>query len=177
MKKKVVTILLTAAIVCGVLVGCETDSQDKEKAYTEQVKSQSLEAVGLPNISNYFEMSQLKNIYELRDNPDLICYWYTKNQMTGKWVYEGKCIGYGIPYGASITAPEQLAGNYNDSSVIPLSEPNGLYTNRVTSPATWILTVGADGQTKPTYVESEIAVSQEKISAEKCEPWSIPSDY
>lgn len=39
----------------------------------------------------------LKEIYEMRDNPDLICYWYTKNDMSGKWVYQGECVGYVMP--------------------------------------------------------------------------------
>lgn len=174
MKKKICTLIIATLTIGAVLTGCELDSNDREEAYTEKVKSESLDAVGLPNISNYFEMSQLKNIYELHDNPDLICHWYTKNQMSGKWVYEGKCIGYGIPYGASITSPEQLE---YQSVTTPLAEPNGLYTNGLSTSATWILAIGADGKTKPMYVESEITVSQEKIDRAKCEEWSLPSDY
>ena len=60
---------------------------------------------------------------------------------------------------------------------IPQAEPNGLYTNTVTSSATWILTTDADGNIKPTYVESEITVSQSKIDARLCEDWSLPDDY
>lgn len=175
MKKKVL-ILAATLLTIGMVTGCESTTSSEERYYTEQVKQQSLDAVGLPNVSNFFEMSQLKEIYEMRDNPDLICYWYTKNDMSGKWVYQGTCVGYGIPYGASITNPEARIYNGGDT-VIPQAEPNGLYTNTVTSSATWILTTDSNGNIKPTYVEQEITVSQEKIGARLCEDWSIPSDY
>ncbi len=178
MKKKVVCLGIIAMMMFGTLTGCEVieDTSDKESNYTEMVKQQSLDMVGLPDVSNFFEMSQLKEIYEMRDDPNLICYWYTKNQMTGKWVYEGTCIGYGIPYGASITNPEFR--EYGTSSVtLPQAEPNGLYTNTVTSSATWVLTTDADGNIEPTYVEQEISVRPTKIDAGKCETWSLPDNY
>lgn len=138
MKKRIIGIIASVMIIGTCLTGCDEfeDSSYEEEAYTEEIKQQSLDAVGMPNITNFFEMSQLKDLYELRDDPNLICYWYTKNQMTGKWVYEGECIGYGIPYGASITSPEQY--EYNGAT-LPLAEPNGLYNNGVTTSATWIL--------------------------------------
>lgn len=35
----------------------------------------------------------------------------------------------------------------------------------------------AEGNTKPTYVETEITVSQVKLDKRLCEDWSIPEDY
>ena len=68
---------------------------------------------------------------------------------------------------------------YYDSSgtVVSQAEPNGIYTNGLTTSATWILTVDSDGSITPDYVEQTIRVAQEKIPAEKCEDWSLPSDY
>ena len=57
------------------------------------------------------------------------------------------------------------------------AEPNGIYTNGVTSSATWILTVNEEGNIKPTYVESEINVTQSKIDSRLCEDWSIAENY
>lgn len=175
--KKIIGLVLMLVIVCGLMSGCESTTNTEESAYTEQVKQQSLDTVGLPNVSNFFEMSQLKEIYEMRDNPNLICYWYTKNDYSGKWIYQGTCIGYGIPYGASITNPESADGSSYGYYTLPMAEPNGLYTNTVTSSATWILTTDNEGNIKPTYVESEITVSQAKMESRLCEDWSIPSDY
>lgn len=182
MKKSLIGILLLFAMMCIVLTGCEETSQREntyeEKDYTAQVQSQISDSIGKPNISNFFEYAQLKEIYEMRDNPDLICYWYTKNNYTGKWIYQGECIGYGIPYGASITAPEiPDYQSYEDNASLMQAEPNGLYNNGTSTSATWILAADKDGNTKPTYVESEITVSQVKLDKRLCEDWSIPEDY
>ena len=173
MKKKLLAVGVIGVLMSSMLVGCDSTSS-QENTYTEQTKSQILDMHGMPNISNGYEYAQLKDIYELRDDPNLICYWYTKNDMSGKWVYQGTCIGYGIPYGASITSPEKY--EYNGAT-LPLAEPNGLYTNGVTSSATWVLTTDEDGNVTPTYVESEITVTQSKMDARLCENWSIPENY
>ena len=60
--------------------------------------------------------------------------------------------------------------------MLPLAEPNGLYASPSTS-ATWILTTDKDGNITPTYVESEITVSQSKLDTRLCEDWSIPENY
>ena len=173
MKKKLLAVGIIGVLMASMLVGCD-DTSSQENTYTEQTKSQILDMHGMPNISNGYEYAQLKDIYELRDDPNLICYWYTKNDMSGKWVYQGTCIGYGIPYGASITSPEQY---YYSGATLPLAEPNGLYTNGVTSSSTWVLTTDKDGNVTPTYVESEITVTQSKMDAKLCEDWSIPENY
>ena len=106
MKKRLLTIGIIGTLMASMLVGCDESSTSKENIYTEEMKQQIFDMHGMPQISNGYEYSQLKEIYELRDDPNLICYWYTKNDMSGKWVYQGTCIGYGIPYSASLTAPE-----------------------------------------------------------------------
>ena len=173
MKKKLLAVGVIGVLMTSMLTGCDSISS-QENTYTEQTKSQILDMHGMPNISNGYEYAQLKDIYELRDDPNLVCYWYTKNDMSGKWIYQGTCIGYGIPYGASITSPEQYEHN---GATLPLSEPNGLYTNGVTSSSTWVLTTDKDGNVTPTYVESEITVTQSKMDKRLCEDWSIPENY
>ncbi len=177
MKNKIFKLILSVAVIGMFFTGCTDTSSYTERAYTEQIKQQSQNTVGLPEIINFFEMAQLKDLYELRDDPNLICYWYTKNNMTGKWVYEGQCVGYGIPYGSSITSPENYFSSSNGVASLPQAEPNGLYNNGVTTSATWILSVGKDGTIKPRYVEQEISVVMEKIDKSKCEDWSIPDNY
>lgn len=172
--KKTITMILSALMMITLLAGC----MGKEAQYTTDLKNDIMEKIGLPDVDTYFEYSQLKEIYEIRDNPNLVCYWYTKNEYTGKWIYQGVCVGYGIPYGASITAPDayQYIGNGAGHSVLPMAEPNGLYTGSVVTTATWILS-SVDGDIKPMYVESEIMVSQTKIDARLCEDWSLTPDY
>ena len=179
MKKKLLAVGFIGVLMTSMLVGCD-DTSSKENTYTEQTKNQILDMHGMPNISNGYEYAQLKDIYELRDDPNLICYWYTKNEMTGKWIYQGTCIGYGIPYTTSMTAPESYQRIETSAGVcrevLPLAEPNGLYASPSTS-ATWILTTDKDGNITPTYVESEITVSQSKLDTRLCEDWSIPENY
>lgn len=174
MKKRLLAVGIMMVLMVCVLTGCTESNSSKEKYYTSEMKQQIFDMHGLPQISNGYEYSQLKEIYELRDDPNLVCHWYTKNNYTGKWIYQGTCVGYGIPYGASITNPERY--EYSGAT-LPLEEPNGLYTNSVTSSATWILTTDKDDNIKPTYVESEITVSQTKLDERLCEEWSIPENY
>lgn len=177
MKKcKVIVALLCAVLMVSMPTGCMNESN--ETRYTDELKDQISNMYGYPDVSNFFEYSQLKEIYEMRDNPNLVCYWYTKNDMSGKWVYQGTCIGYGIPYSASITAPESLQRlQYVGWERLPLAEPNGLYTDGLSTSATWVLTTDSDGNITPTYVESEITVTQAKMDARLCEDWSIPDNY
>lgn len=172
--KKTTALLLSISAAALLMAGGCGLSSAKEKIYTEDVKEQIVDMYGFPDVTNFFEYSHLKEIYELRDNPNLICYWYTKNDMSGKWVYQGTCVGYGIPYGASITSPEKYGGN---GTTLPLAEPNGLYTNCTSTSATWILGTGTDGKITPVYVESEIIISQSKIDGRLCEEWSLPKNY
>lgn len=177
MKKKLLVIGIISVLMTCMLVGC---GETKENEYTTDLMSQAYDAVGFPDVSNYFERQQLKEIYELRDDPNLICYWYTKNDMSGKWIYQGECIGYGIPYTTSMTASESLQKIETtvgyEWEVVPLAEPNGLYASPSTS-ATWILTTDKEGNITPTYVESEITVSQSKLDTRLCEDWSLPDNY
>lgn len=80
MHKKIAMLAITVCVM-GCLSGCMRESEETQ--YTDELKSQISDMYGYPNVTNFFEYSQLKEIYELRDNPDLICYWYTYNQMTG----------------------------------------------------------------------------------------------
>ena len=172
---KIIISAVLLVVMCFAFVGCY--EQGDEEKYTDKQMEQAYNSVGFPDTSNYFERQQLKEIYELRDDPDLICYWYTKNDMTGKWIYQGKCIGYGIPYTTSMTSPDMVKKIYSEHyEVISQAEPNGLYASASTS-ATWILNTDSKGNVKPIYVESEISVSQDKLDKRLCEDWSIPSDY
>ena len=171
------TVVVLAVALALSVSACYKES--KESQYTNDIKNQMIEMYGFPNVNNFFEYSQLKVIYEMRDNPNLICYWYTKNDMSGKWIYQGTCIGYGIPYAASITSPESMQRwtDAYDYEKLPLSEPSGLYVDGLSTTATWILSTNGDGEIHPIYVESEITVSTYKMDSRLCEDWSIPDDY
>lgn len=127
-------VLLIGALI-GIFVGCEKVPEQKtsteiEREKQEYLSKQAIESVGLPNISNFYEKKTLKKILEMRDNPKLINYFYTKNEMTGKWVYEGKCIGFGISYTTQYTNPEKMGhldgGQYEAKNPYTLPQADGV---------------------------------------------------
>ena len=179
--------LLFIGMLLATFVACEEpviskSSTEIEREKQEHLSKQAIESVGLPNISNFYEKKTLKKILEMRDNPKLINHFYTKNNMTGKWVYEGKCIGFGISYTTQYTNPEKMGhldgGEYGARNpyTIPQADPNGLYSVP-NGTATWIMRVTDNGDTIVDYIESEIRVSQNKIPARLCETWSLPTGY
>ena len=179
--------LLFIGMILATFVACEEpviskSSTEIEREKQEHLSKQAIESVGLPNISNFYEKKTLKKILEMRDNPKLINHFYTKNNMTGKWVYEGKCIGFGISYTTQYTNPEKMGhldgGEYGARNpyTIPQADPNGLYSVP-NGTATWIMRVTDNGDTIVDYIESEIRVSQNKIPARLCETWSLPAGY
>ena len=174
-RKKIFSFMILGIVVTGILTGCN-GTTSREKEYTETLMSQANDAIGNPDIVNFFEKAQLKEIYEMRDDPNLVCYWYAVNNYTGKYIYEGECIGYGIPYSTSYTQPESYAGSAS-SVVLPQADPNALYSNGVTTSATWILSLDEKGDVYPRYEEREIAVAQTKIPKRLCEEYSLPEDY
>ena len=174
-RKKIFSFIILGIVATGILTGCN-GTTSREKEYTETLMSQANDAIGNPDIVNFFEKAQLKEIYEMRDDPNLVCYWYAVNNYTGKYIYEGECIGYGIPYSTSYTQPESYAGS-GSSIVLPQADPNALYSNGVTTSATWILSLDEKGDVYPRYEEREIAVSQTKIPKRLCEEYSLPEDY
>lgn len=170
-------ILLAFAIVMMFgLSGCEEGSSTEEKMYQEELLQKANDEVGMPNITEFTEKKMAKMIWEMRDDADLVTYSYITN-MDGKFVYLGQSVGYGLPYSTQYTAPEKLAGRYNDSSVIPQADPNGLYSGDGLS-STWImLTDEETGEVAPAYVEQQLFVSITKLPRRLCEESSLPENY
>lgn len=183
MKKNV---LLAICIgVCLILSGCRTantDSTKEEKYYQETLMQQANDKVGNPEITEFYEKKLAKEILELRDNSDLVCYAYTKVEGNGKYVYIGRCMGYGLPYSTQYTNPEKYIDDPNGtldagSVVIPQADPNGLYSPDGLS-ATWLWLIDENtGEPNVMYIEPEILVSQSKLPSRICESWSLPSNY
>lgn len=181
--KKIFLGLILASLFIGCSETTVSDTSTKMEAkQQEELSRQAVLSVGLPNISNFYEKKTLKKILEMRDNPKVINYLYTRNSMTGKWIYEGKCVGFGIPYTTQYTNPEKMGtvegGEYGAENpyTLPQADPNGLYSVP-NGTATWVIKVGDKGQQTIEYIESEIRVTQEKIDKRLVETWSLTKDY
>lgn len=173
------------------LSGCSTTdvNADTKQTQKQEVLEKEMRAkIGDPEITEFWEAQNYNKIMEKRDNPKLICYWYTKNEYTGKYIYEGQCSGFGVPYSTQISNPKKivegdkelgydLSGYVNYPMSKPQAEPNGLYMP-TSSSATWVLVY--DSKTKESkveYVEHLISVTEIKKRPELCEKDSLPDNY
>lgn len=158
----------------ALFVGCdlERSAEAKQEIATNQALNQMNNEIGMPNIKEYYEKKMAKEIYEMRDNSKLICYAYTQN-MNGKFVYLGKCIGYGLPYSVQYTNPEKY--EYNGVA-LPQADPNGLYMPEGLS-ATWIMLINEEGKREIMYCEPNIVVTQSKLPKRLVEAWSLTNNY
>lgn len=158
----------------------DTDSQQQQQQ--EKLLQDQNNQVGLPDIKNWSEKKLLKKIIELRDNADLKTYLYNQN-LDGKYIYIGQCIGFGIPYSTQYTNPEKFntvdGGEYSAENpyVLPQADPNGLFSGQGQQ-ATWIQYVNPEnGTLEVIYMEPNAVVTQSKMPKRLCAEWSLPDDY
>ena len=145
--------------------GCNIDmSADQKQAQaTEKLMTEVNNQIGMPNIVNFQQKKLMKEIFEITDKENLVTYAYLKADYTGKLIYLGKCIGYGIPFSAQYTNPQRVS-KFFKYFTLPQADPNGLFMP-TSSSATWLLMV--DPETKkprPVYIEPEIVVSPFKLT-------------
>jgi hypothetical protein len=146
------------------LESCEVtptaDKIDQQRQETLQKEGQA--QIGMPDIHNFQEKKMVKLLYELRDNPNTINYVYTFSEVSGKNVYLGKCIGYGIPYSTQFSNPEKWVDGPTTAlyHLLPQAEPNGLFMPS-SSEGTWIMMINPTNPNdiKPVYIEPKIIVS------------------
>ena len=157
-------------IVVITMVSCGPIDQTPDRKDAEQQKQMLSEAqrqTGLPAIHNFQEKKLLKQIYELRDNEKIVNYAYLYNEMQGKLVFIGKCIGYGIPYSTQYSNPERTAEVWetheHGNITLPQAEPNGLFMPN-SSDGTWLMLLDAEGTPHPVYIEPKVIVSPFKLT-------------
>ena len=135
-------VLLCLFIVATVVLGgCGkyVSSTAKESVQQEKIYEEAAAQLGMPSIKNFQEKRLLKQILELRDQTSLVTYTYIVAEYTGKPVYLGQSIGYGIPAATQYTNPQKTDyHNSNYGIVLPQADPNGLYSPG-TAEGTWVL--------------------------------------
>lgn len=154
---------MMAVMVLGlfVLFGCDQDESDKSlHAQQESLMQEANREAGMPAITNFQERKLLKKIYELRDQSNLICYAYIVAEMSGKLVFIGKCLGFGVPYSTEYTNPMKLVGQDPDehATSLPQADPNGLFSPS-SAAGTWIMLLDSTGDPHPVYMEPNVIVS------------------
>lgn len=118
----------------------------------------------VPDLGGYsFERDIVIKTFLARNQT--IATWAYTMTLDGKFIELCPSIGYPIPYATQLTAPERLARDYYDSSVIPQPEPNGLYTPGDAA-ATLIQCVNPDGSVSPMYFEYYVLAMPYRIKAD-----------
>lgn len=192
-KMKRIGIMLVVLLIAALAVGCEyqpdTSSTRVESKAMEDNLQEANRAVGMPRIDDFYEKKLAKQIFELRDNSDLITYAYMTN-LDGKFIYMGRCYGFGLPYSVQYTNPMKLVDDYignSDSNTfserrwadftIPQADPNGLYMPEGLS-ATWLVLINEEtGEPEIVYTEPSIVVTQSKLPRRLVAEWSLPDNY
>ena len=154
--------VLFASLIALLLVSCgeyQPTADEKDRLQQEKALQEAQRETGLPAIHNFQEKKLLKQIYELRDNEKIVNYAYLYNEMQGKLVFIGKCIGYGIPYSTQYSNPQKV---YHEGSqyglILPQAEPNGLFMPAA-SDGTWVMLLDKEGTPHPVYIEPKVIVS------------------
>ena len=189
-KKILLTVLLIVAMISAVACTTvtETVSQQESKAVNDAMTEMNNQ-VGMPFIDDFYEKKMAKQIFELRDNANLITYAYMVN-LEGQYVYLGRCMGFGLPYSTQYTNPNKIVDYrgrnvaskessiyYEGNQVVAQADPNGLYMP-TSSSATWLMLINEEsGEPEVIYVESEITVTQSKLPKRLVAPWSLTKDY
>jgi len=152
--------------------GCETNQGNSSDNVLgkkqEQMMQEANAQTGVPAINHFQERKLMKMILELRDQENLVCYAYLFSDMTGKLVYLGKCIGYGLPYATQYTNPQKIANsapNYG-YAILPQADPNGLFMPP-SADGTWIMLIDPKtGKPRPIYCEPKVIVSPFPLKGE-----------
>jgi len=169
MKNKLSGILLLIVLVGTItLTGCvqDTSSDATQRAAQEQILKEATVQTGMPNIVNFRERKLLKDILELRDQEGLTTYTYIVAEQTGKLIFLGESIGYGIPYATQYTSPMKPYDSYRQGIgyAIPQADPNGLFSP-ASAEGTWVILKDQNSNdTKVVYVEPRIIVSPFKLN-------------
>lgn len=148
--------------------GCEREvtTNDVLAAKQESLMKEANAQVGMPAIALFTERKLFKMILELRDKPNLVMYAYIVPEMTGKPVFLGKCIGYGLPYATQYTNPEvgvEKTDTYGGNYTIPQADPNGLFMPS-SAEGTWLMLIDPEtNEAKPIYCEPRLLISPFKL--------------
>lgn len=165
--KRYMILLVVAFTSLGASTSCYqvNEAEEAQREATESIQAEAQAQVGMPDIFNFTERRQMKDILELRDKPDLLTFTYIVN-MDGDLLPLCRSIGYGLPYSVQYTNPSSISrrawgsGAVSEGMVLPQPDPNGLYMPEGLS-ATWVLCVDpGSGKPDPVYVEPSIIVSR-----------------
>ena len=145
-----------------ILASCDEQptSDQVQREQQEKILQEGTRELGMPAIKNFQEKKTLKWIFELRDDAKILNYAYAFSEVTGKFIFIGKCIGFPIPYCTQYTNPQKVERYYTGVyQSLPQADPNGLFSPS-SADGTWVLLVNPKtGEPKPMYMEPKVTVT------------------
>lgn len=176
--------LLAIIVAIGIsvlVVACEQKpplSDQIQQKRMETLVAEAVARVGSPAITNFTELRDMKENYELRDK-SITTYTYMKNDIPhvvpgvtvlgGTLTFLCTSIGYGLPYGVQLSNPSKAVWYQNGGwLVLPQAEPNGLFMPS-TAEGTWVKCKDPNGgpDVKPILVEPRGVYSPFKFPFDK----------
>lgn len=153
-------VIFLATVLSGFMGCAKTTSDSIQQLEQEKLLAEGTAQSGMPAIKNFRERKLAKMILELRDQENLITYTYLHSEQSGKLIYLGQSIGYGLPYATQYTNPMKLENPHASYyEVIPQADPNGLFSP-ASAEGTWVLLKDPNNkEVKPVYIEPRIVVS------------------
>jgi hypothetical protein len=158
--KQVLAAFMIAAtcIILFTAGGCTDPSQSSTNGQQTAMQKWGQPGQG---VTNYYEYQQMQQIYQMRDNPNLVLNAYLYSEITGNLSCLGRVKGFGVPYGTQESPP--------NNGTQPVPEPNGLYPSQSTN-ADWVQLIDpATGKTFITFVEPNLVITQLTLP---CKPLS-----
>lgn len=160
MKRLIVFLLIGmfALLPMGLFANGQPEpSADKtDRIAQEKMLEEAQRQVGMPAITNWQEKKLMKDLYELRDQANVLTYVYSEVMLSGKFRFIGKAIGFPIPYATQYSNPEKHLSYYQNGEYgynLPQAEPNGLFMPS-SAAGTWIMLVDPKtGKANPSYFE------------------------
>lgn len=144
----VLILIVISSVACGYQAQNERDTYN---AVTAIVRNQPL-----PNLGGFsFEREVARTTLVARNRDVVATYTYlmVPTVQGGQIIEICASLGYPIPYGVQLTAPN-------------LPEPNGLYSPGDAA-ATWVNCVNDDGTVTPTYFEDNVFALPYRIKADR----------
>ena len=152
-------VLLFVSLTAFTNDGCGRETVDSKTAEKqEKMLAEASAQVGMPAIVNFQELKNFKRILELRDQEKLVCYAYLFSEQTGKLIFIGKCMGFGLPAATQFSNPMVARYGTNGNFTIPQADPNGLFMP-ASAEGTWVMLLDEKGIPHPVYIEPRVIVS------------------
>lgn len=161
-------LLLVALLAISGCDGPSQSSDEKQQQDQERILAEGTSQVGMPAIKNFRERKILKDIYEMRDQEGLTTYTYIVAENSGKLIFLGESVGYGLAASIQFTNPQKIAEARSQTgyAILPQADPNGLFSP-ASAEGTWVMLLNKqDHKVHPVYIEPRVIVSPFPLNPE-----------